>query len=200
MRIGRIQSGSAAWKPEAEPLFPQERRPCRRRRGYEAYLESRLRERRLAQFEHWNEIQVRLQHQWAPDPVIRWHQERYPGDPCPPKTTLFRYVRSKPSSWFLSRLVLAESGTKTVRYQLVAERQSEMIEAMFMRLALALKLEREMNGLLHPEIRKSFSELNRMLMDHFRVLQEMGLEPKHESMAPAAGGASESGTTQERLA
>src|SRR5215475_13402924 len=76
------------------------------------------------------------------------------------------HVRSKPSSWFPSRLVLAESGTKTVRYQLVAERQSEMIEAMFMRLALALKLEREMNGLLLPEIRKSFSELNRMLMDH----------------------------------
>ena len=63
---------------------------------HEEYLESRVRERRLARFPHFDEIQVRLQHRWPPDRVIRWHQREYPGDPCPPKTT--RSMRWLPRS------------------------------------------------------------------------------------------------------
>jgi hypothetical protein len=151
---------------------------------HEDYGESRLRERRLARFKHWEEIQVRLQHRWPPDRVIRWHQDQWPSEPCPPKTTLFRHVKSKPPGWFISRLVHAESGMRTVHRQLVAERQAELIETMIMRLQVALKFEKEMNGILIPEVTRNLELLDRMLMDHFRVLQELGIEPKRGSMAP----------------
>jgi hypothetical protein len=96
----------------------------------ESYHESRLRERRLEAFAHWPEILVRLQHRSPPDRVIRWFQEKFPGAPCPPKSTLRRYIKSKPESWFISRLILAESGTRTCQFQLVSERQSELVESM----------------------------------------------------------------------
>jgi len=72
-----------------------------------------------------------------------------------------------------SRLILAESGTRTVRNQLVVERQSEMIESMtmIMRLAAARQFEDAMNGLLIPEVSRNYELLNRMLTDHFRVQQ-----------------------------
>jgi hypothetical protein len=164
----------------------------------EMYAESRARDRRLAGYAHWEEIQVRLQHRWPPDRVVRWHQHQYPGEPCPPKTT-FRYVKAKPPSWFISRLVLAESGTRTVHRQRVAERQAELIETMIMRLQAALKLEKEMNGILIPEVTRNFELMNRMLMDHFRVLQELGVEPKMGSTAPAHPGP-ERGAEVDRMA
>ena len=100
----------------------------------------------------------------------------------------------KPPGWFVSRLILAESGTKTVRNQLVAERQSEMIESQFMRLASARQFEEGMNGLLISEVSRNYELLDRMLTNHFRVLQEMGVEPKHGSMAPTGTPAAESGS------
>src|SRR5439155_5632459 len=153
---------------------------------HEEYGESRLRERRLARFKDWEEIELRVRHRWPLDRVIRWHRDQWPGEPCPPKTTLFRCVKSKPPGWFVSKLVLAESGTRTVHRQLVAERQAELIETMIMRLQVALKFEKEMNGILVPEVTRNFTLLDRMLMDHFRVLQELGVEPKMGPMAPAA--------------
>ena len=131
---------------------------------------------------------MRLQHRWSPDHVIRWHEQQYPGDPCPAKTTLFRYLKARPPGWFVSRLILTESGTKTVRNQLVAERQSELIESQVMRVAAARQFEEGMSGMLIPEVSKNYELLGRMLVDHFRVLQELGLEPKHGSMAPASAG------------
>jgi hypothetical protein len=89
---------------------------------------------------------------------------------------------------------LAENGTRTVQNQLVSERQSELIESMFMRLARALTFEGGMSGLLIPEVRHNYELLGRMLVDHFRVLQEMGIEPKRGSMAPTGAPAAESGT------
>jgi uncharacterized protein (DUF2126 family) len=166
----------------------------------ELYQESRLRERRLEAYSHWDELLVRLQHRWAPDRVIRWHEQQYPGEPCPPKTTLFRYVKSKPPGWFISRLVLAESGTRTVRNQLVVERQSELIESLVMRLQAARQFEEGMNGLLIPEVTKNYELLSRLLVEHFRVLQEMGLEPKHGSMAPAPAGAEPGAGGVDRIA
>jgi hypothetical protein len=160
----------------------------------ESYHDSRLRERRLQAYPHWDEIQVRLQHRWAPDRVIKWHEEKFPGAPCPPRSTLFRYVKSKPHGWFISRLILAEGGTRTSQFQLVSERQSEMIESMFMRLAAARQFEETMNGLLIPEVRHNYEALGRMLVDHFRVLQEMGVEPKQGSMVPTAAPAADTGT------
>ena len=167
--------------------------------AHEEYRESRLRERRLARFKHWEEIQVRLRHRWLPDRVIRWHQGQWPSEPCPPKTTLFRYVKSKPPGWFVSKLVLAESGTRTVHRQLVAERQAELIETMIMRLQVALKFEKEMNGILVPEVTRNFELLDRILMDHFRVLRELGVELKMGSMAPAAPRAERGGAGVERV-
>ena len=100
----------------------------------------------------------------------------------------------KPPGWFVSRLILAESGTTTVRNQLVAERQSEMIESQVMRLAAGRQFEDSLNGLLSPEVRMNFALLDTMLTNHFRVLQEMGVEPKHGSMAPTGTPAAESGS------
>ena len=96
-----------------------------------------MRERRLARFAHWDEIQVRLQHRWPVQRVLAWHQKKWPNDPHPAKMTLFRYIKSKAPGWFVSRLVLAESGTETAHNQLVAERQSELIESLVMRLQVA---------------------------------------------------------------
>jgi hypothetical protein len=160
----------------------------------ESYHDSRLRERRLQAYPHWDEIQVRLQHRWAVDRVVRWHQEKFPGAPCPSRMTLYRYLKTKGQGWFISRLILAESGMQTAQSQLVSERQSEMIETMVMRLAAGREFERAMNGLLVPEVTKNFDLLDRMLLNHFRVRQEMGLEPKHGSMAPTGSPAAESGT------
>src|SRR4030095_6792594 len=160
----------------------------------ESYHESRLRERRLQAYPPWDEIQLRLQHRWSPDRVIRWHEQQYPGDQCPAKTTLFRYLKSKPPGWFVSRLILTESGTKTVQNQLAAERQSELIESQVMRRAAARQFEDGMNGLLIPEVSKNYDLLSRLLVDHFRVLQEMGLEPKQGSMGPTAAPGADTGT------
>jgi len=104
---------------------------------HESYLESRQRERRLEAYPHWDEILVRLQHRWPPYAVISWHEKMWPGEPVPPRTTLFRYVKSKPESWFVSKLVLTQSGPRSIRRQLVAERQAELIESQVMRLAAA---------------------------------------------------------------
>jgi len=151
----------------------------------EPITDSRRRERRLESFAHWDEILIRLQHRWPVRRVVRWHAERFPGAPCPPKSTLARYVKGKPSSWFISRLVLAESGTRMAQRLLVAEQQAEMIESMKMRIARALEFEASMNGLLIPEVRHNYEALGRMLVDHFRVQQELGLEGRAGSMAPA---------------
>jgi hypothetical protein len=62
-----------------------------------------------------------------------------------------------------------------------------------MRLAAARHFEASMNGLLIPEVGRQYDLLDRMLLNHFRVLQEMGLEPKQGSMAPPGAPAPESG-------
>src|SRR5262245_50497638 len=93
----------------------------------EPITDSRTRERHLEAYPQWPEILVRLQHRWPVRRVIRWHEEKFPGAPCPPRMTLNRYVKSKPASWFISRLVLAESGTRMAHRLLVAEQQAEMI-------------------------------------------------------------------------
>ena len=54
---------------------------------HEEYLESRVRERRLARFPHWDEIQVRLQHRWPVRRVITWHEKKWPGEPVPARMT-----------------------------------------------------------------------------------------------------------------
>jgi hypothetical protein len=105
-----------------------------------------------------------------------------------------RYVKSKPRPWFVSRLVLTESGTQSCQRLLVAEQQAELIESMKMRIARALQFEQTMNGLLIPEARHNYEALGRMLVDHFRVLQEMGVEPKQGSMVPTAAPAADTGT------
>jgi hypothetical protein len=166
----------------------------------EAYPESRGRERRLEQYEHWEELLVRLQHRWPIDRVIRWHEHTYPGASCPAKTTLFRYVKAKQPSWFVSRLVLAAAGTQPVHRQLVAQRQAELIETLIMRLNRGLQIEEGLQGFLVPEVTRNFELLHRMLTDHFRVLQEMGLERKLGSMAPGGGQPGEGGAGLERMA
>jgi hypothetical protein len=50
----------------------------------ESYHDSRLRERRLQAYPHWDEIQVRLQHRWPPERVMRWHEEQYQECPVQP--------------------------------------------------------------------------------------------------------------------
>ena len=114
--------------------------------------------------------------------------------------TLFRYIKSKPPGWFVSRLVLAESGTETAHKQLVAERQSELIESLVTRLQAARTFEQGLNGQLMPEVTKNYELLNRVLVEHFRVLQEMGVEGRRDSMASAPAGGEAGGRGVERLA
>jgi hypothetical protein len=65
---------------------------------------------------------------------------------------------------------------------MVLEEQVTMINALKARIARALEREKEIQATtgkpyLDPEIRENFALLARMYHDHFRTLQESGLEP-----------------------
>jgi primosomal protein N' len=74
--------------------------------------------------------------------------------------------------------------TNKVPHLLVLERQAALIQAMEQRVALAMEKERKLlrnsdpAPMLTAEIRESMALLARMYHDHFKTLQESGLEPK----------------------
>jgi hypothetical protein len=73
--------------------------------------------------------------------------------------------------------------TANVPRLFVLERQAMMIEVMEARIARALEREKEIQATSpkpypDPEIRENLSLLARMMHDHFKTLQESGLEPK----------------------
>ena len=140
------------------------------------------REQRLQQkFRRWPDVRLRLQHSWGPDKVLGWYRERFPGEPAPSRTTLFRFLADKPPTWFVTPLAALDIVTGQVPRLLVLERQTVMIQVMEARLSRALVKEREFADSktpLLPEVRENLSLLSRMYNDHFRTLQESGLEPK----------------------
>jgi len=51
------------------------------------------------------------------------------------------------------------------------------------RLQAARTFEQGLNGQLMPEVTKNYELLSRVLVEHFRVLQEMGVEGRRDSTA-----------------
>jgi hypothetical protein len=120
---------------------------------------------------------------WPPDRVIAWYESRYPGESAPNRKTLYKYLGDKPESWSIGTLDALELVTAKVPRLFVLERQAMMIEVMEARIARALEREKKiqatsMRPYLDPEIRENLGLLARMYHDHFKTLQESGLEPK----------------------
>jgi hypothetical protein len=140
------------------------------------------REARLRQFERWPEMELRLRHRWGPDRVLNWYQQRWPGERAPSRRTLFRFLDGKPVEWFVSPLDAMELATVKVPRLLVLERQAAMIQVQEARIGRALQQEKLLQTGAKPyldsEIRENLALLARMYHDHFRTLQESGLEPK----------------------
>jgi hypothetical protein len=112
--------------------------------SFQSQMKVDRREQRLQQkFPRWAEIRLRLQHSWGPDKVLAWYRERFPGEPAPSRTTLFRFLADKPASWFVSSLDALELAMAKVPRLLILERQAVMIQVMEGRLGRALTKERE---------------------------------------------------------
>jgi hypothetical protein len=93
--------------------------------------------------------------------------------------TLYRYLEDKPESWYVAHLVLEQSETARVpRRIMVLEQQANLIETQKLRLNRALEKEHSMDGHLTPEVRANIELTNRLLNDHLRNQQAVGLEPK----------------------
>src|SRR4030095_12693789 len=89
-------------------------------------------------------MELRLKHGCGPDKVLAWYRERFPGEPAPSRTTLFRFLADKPPSWFVSALDAVGLPAAEAPPLLVLERQAVMIQVMEERLSRALAKEREL--------------------------------------------------------
>jgi hypothetical protein len=99
--------------------------------------------------------------------------------------TLRRYLRDKPETWFVTPVLLAEIVSDRLPYLLVAEEQAENILLLKRRLQAPVEKKRQLqisadmpSGYLNPTITEAQLALGRLLHDHFKTLQEMGLVPK----------------------
>lgn len=157
---------------------PMSERKRRRKPGWAERRERYLRER----LPHWEEIEIRLRHRWTPYQVADWHAKAYPGERRLPIRTLYRYLKTKPPEWFVSRLTLQELVMPHMPRLLVLQEQAQLIELQKMRLQAFLQLERQAGdggfGLPIPEVRANLELLDRMLERHLRTQQELGIEPK----------------------
>lgn len=117
-------------------------------------------------------------HRWTPRDVIEWHRGAYPGDESPAERTLYRFLSGQTKEWFLEELFVHQVGKTRLPRILVLETEAMLIEMQKLRVSQALAAERQMNGLLYPELRANVELLHRMLRDHLIAQQELGLEPK----------------------
>ena len=125
---------------------------------------------RLEQLEHWDEIELRLRWRWTPYEIERWHKQRWPGETPPSVRTLYRYLKNKTATWFVSTLTQAELGTGVMPRLNVLQEQAHAIETLKLRVRTMLE---DASSPAH-EIRASLDLLSRMLNDHLRAQQELG--------------------------
>jgi hypothetical protein len=141
--------------------------------------------RRLEGLPSWPDIELRLRHRWPPERVIDWVKTAHPTVQVPSRMSLYRYIAGKPPGWFVSELMLAQSGRTSVERHLVLKRQADLIETQILRVSTALALESQLGGVLIPEVRANMELLDRMLEKHLKTQQELGIEPKLTRDDPA---------------
>src|SRR5437867_2032834 len=140
------------------------------------------RDRRLRAWPHWEEVELRLRHRWSPRQVVTWYRERWPSERLPSAPTLYRFLEDQEAGWFLPELV----DTRRLPRVLPLEEHADLMITQLMRVRRCLTLE-EQFGMPVPETRMNIALADQMLQTQFRMAQEMGLEPKLDSMAPADG-------------
>src|SRR5437667_2496452 len=150
------------------------------------------RDRRLRAWPHWEEVELRLRHRWSPRQVVTWYRERWPSERPPSVPTLYRFLEDQDADWFLPELV----DTRRLPRVLSLEEHAHLTVTQFMRVKRFLTLE-EQFGMPVPETRLNIALADQMLQTQFRMAQEMGLEPKLGSMAPAGGGESAGGAVED---
>jgi hypothetical protein len=50
---------------------------------------------------HWDEIETRLRYRQSPREVVAWHARRYPGEYCPSRERLRKFLLDKPEDWYV---------------------------------------------------------------------------------------------------
>src|SRR5438093_10251931 len=153
------------------------------------------RDRRLRAWPHWEEVELRLRHRWSPREVVAWYRERWPSERPPSAPTLYRFLEDQEAGWFLPELV----DTRRLPRVLALEEHAHLTITQLMRVKRSIALEEQFQMPV-PETRANIALANELLQTQFRMAQEMGLEPKLGSMAPADGGASAAGGAVEELA
>src|SRR5438132_6255366 len=138
------------------------------------------RDRRLRAWPHWEEVELRLRHRWSPRQVVAWYRERWSTERPPSVPTLYRFLQDQEADWFLPELVDARRLPRV----LPLEEHAHLMISQLMRVKRFLMLE-EQFGMPVPETRMNIALADQMLQTQFRMAQEMGLEPKLGSTAPA---------------
>src|SRR5437016_6862875 len=138
------------------------------------------RDRRLRAWPHWDDLELRLRHRWSPRQVVAWYRERCPAERPPSAPTTYRFLQGQDAGWFLPELV----DTRRLPRVLPLEEHAHLTVTQLMRVKRYLTLE-EQFGMPIPEVRANIALADTLLQAQFRMAQEMGLEPKLDSMAPA---------------
>ena len=124
---------------------------------------------------------------------MRWHAETYADCAVAPSLrTLYRYAGRQLPTWFIQPLLLDQAHLPKLPMLMVLEEQAELLLALKRRLALALAREQQ-TGVLYEDSEAAASLLDKVLMNHFKVLQEHGLAPRlaanaEDAPAPTGGG------------
>ena len=142
------------------------------------------RRHRLEQFPHWADIEARLCYRHSPWAVVAWHKERFPKDPPPGVHTLYMFLADQGPGWLIDPPAPPEAGIRRLAKILVVEEQQYLIGVQKHRLRKQVEMETGMLGLPIPEVARNVELLDRLLMNHLRAQQELGLEPKVATFAP----------------
>jgi hypothetical protein len=131
----------------------------------------------------WDEIELRLRHKWSPREVAKWLQEQHPDARTVSFKTLYRYLEDKDDEWFVTELVVSPQLRRGVSRLMVLQEHTQLILALKKRLQAALALEQSLSGLLMAEVRVNMELLGRLLTQHLKIQQQLGVAP----VMPAAG-------------
>ena len=138
------------------------------------------RDRRLRAWPHWEEVELRLRHRWSPRQVVTWYRERWPSERPPSVPTIYRFLEDQDAGWSLPELV----DTRRLPRLLPLEEHAHLTITQLMRVKRSIALEEQFQMPV-PETRSNVALANELLQAQFRMAQEMGLEPKLGSTAPA---------------
>jgi len=129
------------------------------------------RERRLRAQPHWVDIEQRLQHRWSPERVADWYAKAHPTEPPISSRTLRRFVEDQPESWFVTRILLEQSVKDILPAVMVRQRLAEILEMQFERINGGRSAEKNMQGLMYPEMRANIALAAGLLKDYAELEQ-----------------------------